>query len=76
MHEMMFSFKGLDINGNKPHNTFNNLIFQPTMHTHIQGYAKQWEVHKTLMIQNYSCVPVAYLAISLLSLLLIMYFLK
>jgi hypothetical protein len=32
MYEMMFNFKGLDINGYKPHNTVYNLIFQPTIY--------------------------------------------
>jgi hypothetical protein len=70
MHEMIFNFKGLDINGYKPHNTVNNLLFQPTIYIHIQGYTKQMDVHKALMIQNYSHVPVAYLAISALSLII------
>jgi hypothetical protein len=32
MHEMMFNFKGVDINGYKPHNTVYSLLFQPTIY--------------------------------------------
>jgi hypothetical protein len=69
MHEMI-NLKELDINGYKPHNTVNNLLFQPTIFRHIQGYTKHNKVHKALMIHNYSHALVTYLAIIVLSLII------